>query len=262
MRPEQYRAKELVAFLKRHKIATLDQLKKALGDPAERTVFRKLEAMSYLSSYSHRGKYYTLQGIAKFDAEGLWSCRSVWFSRFGNLIETVQAFVERSEAGYRAGELKAGLGVETKHTLVGLTRRNDLEREKIHGSYVYFSTKQSQRRRQRKKRQHRETKPLATVVVANPNLASDEAKAAILLFISSLDEHQRRLYAGLESLKMGYGGDEHIAQLFGMDPHTVARGRQELVEGDWDRSRLRAPGGGRPWVKKKLRKSSRPSKGS
>jgi len=54
MRTEQYRTKELAAFLRRHKIATLDQLKKVLGDPTERTVFRKLEAMSYLSS--HRDK--------------------------------------------------------------------------------------------------------------------------------------------------------------------------------------------------------------
>ena len=171
----------------------------------------------------------------------------------------MRAFVERSEAGYSAAELKEVLGVETKHVLVGLIRSADLEREKVHGSYVYFSTEESQRRRQRKKRQKRGKMQLATVVVTNPDLASDEAKAAILLFLSTLDEHQRRLYAGLESLKLGYGGDEHIAQLFGMDPHTVARGRQELLEGDCDRSKLRASGGGRPSVKKKPPKSSKRS---
>ena len=61
-----------------------------------------------------------------------------------------------------------------------------------------------------------------------------------------LDERQRRLYAGLESLKLGHGGDAHIASLLGLDPHTVARGGQELLRGDLPRGRLRAPGGGRP----------------
>ena len=85
--------------------------------------------------------------------------------------------------------------------------------------------------------------------------AETEAKAAVLLFISSLDEQQRRLYAGLESLKLGYGGDNYIAELFGLDPHTVARGRCELVEGDWNTERLRTDGGGRQSVEKKRRKS-------
>jgi len=59
------------------------------------------------------------------------------------------------------------------------------------------------------------------------------------------------LYAGLESLKLGHGGDAHIASLLGLDPHTVARGRQELLRGDLAHGRLRAPGGGRLQQEKK-----------
>ena len=50
------------------------------------SVFRKLRELAYSSSYSHRGKYYTLDEIARFDAMGLWSFRSVWFSRHGTLL--------------------------------------------------------------------------------------------------------------------------------------------------------------------------------
>jgi len=53
-------------------------------------------------------------------------------------------------------------------------------------------------------------------------------KAGIILLYSLLDEKQRRLYAGLEALKLGRGGDRRIAGLLGLDPHTVAKGRQEL----------------------------------
>jgi len=44
-------------------------------------------------------------------------------------------------------------------------------------------------------------------------------KAAIILFYSLLDEQQRRLYAGLESMKLGHGGDSVLAEVLGLDPH-------------------------------------------
>ena len=165
----------------------------ALGKPKERTVFRKLKLLDYLSCYSHRGKYYTLQSIAKFNADGLWSHRTVRFSRFGNLLDTTKAFVDHSEAGYTAVELDKALHVETRRSLVQLVRAEQLRREKLQGSYVYFALEARKHRSQRKRRQQLERKPLATVVVANPDLAEDEAKAVVLLFISTLDERQRRL---------------------------------------------------------------------
>ena len=63
----------LEKFLEHHRIATFDQLKTALGNPARCTIFRKLAELEYLSSYSHRGKYYTLRSIARFSAMGLWN---------------------------------------------------------------------------------------------------------------------------------------------------------------------------------------------
>ncbi|MDF1592995.1 MAG: hypothetical protein P1P89_15875, partial [Desulfobacterales bacterium] len=93
MNTPKYHLQALIQFFDRHKVATLDELRQALGNPARCTVFRKLFDLQYLSSYSHRGKYYTLQSIARFSEQGLWSFRSVWFSRFGNLLQTCQAFV-------------------------------------------------------------------------------------------------------------------------------------------------------------------------
>ena len=255
MRTEQYLTKELGTYFKYHKIATLSQLQSALGNPNERTVFRKLKSLDYLSSYSHRGMYYTMQSIAKFNAEDLWSHQTVWFSRFGSLLETAKAFIERSEAGYSAAELRDALHVETKHCLLSLNRAGKLRREKLQGCYIYFCSETKKHNSQRNARLQSKQKSLATILVANADLAQDEAKAVILLFLSTLNERQRRLYAGLESLKLGYGGDSYIAALFGMDPHTVARGRRDLEKGNWDTSRLRAKGGGRSLVEKKRLKS-------
>jgi len=255
MNSTRYHLKALQKFLDHHKIATLDQVKAALGDPARCTVFRKLKELEYLSSYSHRGKYYTLRSIAQFNTQGLWNWRSVWFSRFGNLLDTAEAFIQGSEAGYTATELKDVLHVKTKHALTQLSRSGRIQREQFDSVYVYLSRESHVANRQRKARKVHLKRSSASLIVLNPNLAAEEAKATIVLFCSMLDERQRRLYAGLESLKLGHGGDAHIASLLGMDPHTVARGRQELISGDLSHDRVRAAGGGRLSQEKKSPKS-------
>jgi hypothetical protein len=85
-------------------------------------------------------------------------------------------------------------------------------------------------------------------------LLPDEFKAGIILFFSLLDEKQRRLYAGLEAAKLGHGGDIKIAELLGLAPQTVSKGRQELFTDSVDRSNIRKPGGGRKRVEKKFLK--------
>jgi hypothetical protein len=82
-----------------------------------------------------------------------------------------------------------------------------------------------------------------------------------VLFISLLDEQQRRHFAGLEALRLGWGGDRAVAAATGLDPHTIAKGRQALLAHDVLVDRRRRPGGGRKPVEKKRRRSSPPSSG-
>ena len=71
MRPLCFHSDVLRALLLRKKIATLDELKLALGSSVTVTVFRKLKTLDYLTSYSHRGRYYTLREISDFGVQGL-----------------------------------------------------------------------------------------------------------------------------------------------------------------------------------------------
>src|SRR3972149_449275 len=120
MRTETFRAESLIALFRRRRIATMEQMKAALGKTVDMTVFRKLRELPYSSSYSHRGRFYTLEGLAKFDERGLWMYRGVQFSRFGSLIDTVEQFVTRSDRGFLALELGAELQVQTKEPLLKL----------------------------------------------------------------------------------------------------------------------------------------------
>jgi hypothetical protein len=171
------------------------------------------------------------------------------------LLQTAEALVARSEAGYSAAELKDILHIKTKHALAQLVRCGLLQRKQFDSVYVYLSVENAVARKQKKARKVRLKESFASIIVTNPNLAVEEAKAIVVLFCSMLDERQRRLYAGLESLKLGHGGDTYIASLLGMDTHTVARGRQELISGDLNSKRVRAAGGGRILQEKKRPKS-------
>ena len=79
------------------------------------------------------------------------------------------------------------------------------------------------------------------------------------VFLSRLNEQQRRWYAGLESKKMGHGGDSMVALITGMDVETIRRGRRELDEDLESRptERTREEGGGQPAVEKKTHRSRR-----
>jgi hypothetical protein len=116
--------------------------------------------------------------------------------------------------------------------------------------FLYSSQDAAVRRRQALTRQALSEIPGS----ASADVSPEELKASLVLFSSLLDERQRRLYAGLESLKFGRGGDQKLAELLQLDAHTVARGRKELLaqQVQWDR--VRKPGGGRKPVEKKRRK--------
>jgi hypothetical protein len=66
------------------------------------------------------------------------------------------------------------------------------------------------------------------------------------LFLSRLNEQQRRWYVALESKKIGHGGDKLLSQITGMHVATIRRGRRELdsfLEGrPVDRIRLQKNG--------------------
>jgi hypothetical protein len=250
MKTEVFGTSELQEFLKRNRIGTLPELKHAMGTSATMTVFRKLKVLNYLTSYSDRGKYYTLRNIPEFDDSGLWTYRQTWFSKYGNLRETVQALVENGQGGWTAQELENQVHVETKQPLLNLVRLQQLVREKIGGVYVYFSGEKALHQRQRLHRQAWAT------TVGEDMFSTPEIKAAIILFYSLLNEKQRRLYAGLESLRQGHGGDRALAALLDIDSHTVAKGRCELFGGNVSRDRVRNQGGGRKAVEKKRPKSS------
>lgn len=141
MRTESFQADDLARALRRSRIATMPELKKALGTEMDVTVFRKLKQLAYRTSYSHRGAYSALDETTHFDQDGLWSFQSVWCSRWGTLLDIVEAFVEDSAADCFVEELDNLLHAGTKEPLLKLVQQERSTRQPVGGLFLYCSAK-------------------------------------------------------------------------------------------------------------------------
>ena len=248
------RDQALLVFLTKEKVATMQALKEMVGTDADISIYRALKRLSYRTSYSHGGRYYALSKVVRFDDDGLWSAHSVWFSKHGTLSKTLEKLIDASEMGCFAEELESRLHVGVRESLLRLVKQERVQRERISRSYLYVSKNSSIRRRQLAAYLAKEGAACGLGLLG-PQVVSEEVKAAIVLFAALLDEKQRRLFAGLETIVLGRNAETWIADILGVHRQTVAKGRRELLNGDIDFERVRKKGAGRPLLEKKRRRS-------
>lgn len=248
MRPVVYVAQRLREAFETAKVMTMEMILEVLGRPTRMTAFRKLTALDYRASYSHGGRYYTLNELADYGEQGLWTFDEAHFSMHGSLLDTLEHLVGVSAEGYFARELHALVHVPVHNALAQLHRAGRLNREQLGGEFLYVSTLNAQTQLQRREQR---LMPSSAEPSPDPDQAFGCVTAQQLhTLLDALNEKQRRLYLGLESMKLGHGGDIRIARLSGVDVKTIARGRAELQVGHIDTDRIRAVGAGRPSVKK------------
>jgi len=253
MRTVAYTEERLKKAFQTAKVLTLDMIREALGGPTRMTAFRKLGALDYQSSYSHGGRYYTLNQIAEFDEHGLWTYDgAVHFSMAGSLLDTLDYLVRVSPEGYFARELQALVEVRVHNALAKLHTDKRLGREELNGEYLYVSTQVAERQLQRREQQIiREQADLQGFPATADAFMSSAVQERLQVLLSALNEKQRRLYLGFESIKRGRGGDAYMARISGVNVKTIARGRADLEAGDIEMDRIRQAGAGRPPVKKR-----------
>lgn len=134
------------------------------------TARRRLREWRALTSYNKNGRYYALPDVPEFDAEGLWRWRGVFFSRHGNLRQTVVELVARSQAGLDSGELGSLLGLDPRSFLSGVAAQARITREKTRGRFVHYSDErcvcaEQRRRRERMEGRGRQPTPYEAVAI-------------------------------------------------------------------------------------------------
>lgn len=160
----------LAALFAREPVVDLKALLETLETSSRMSVFRRLSPMGYLSSYSHAGRYYTLESSPEFNRDGLWQRQGVLFSRHGTLKETTCHLVESADDGRTHQELRDRLRLRVQNALLELVHEKRIRRESFEAVYLYLSADVERARAQRSKRQERreatvEVEPLLVVEI-------------------------------------------------------------------------------------------------
>ncbi|MBW6536133.1 MAG: hypothetical protein K0B11_14085 [Mariniphaga sp.] len=128
----------LKAIYGREKVMTIKELIKGMM-LSEITVRRRLKKSGAFTSYNKNGKYYTLPHIPVFDSYGLWNYKEIRFSKHGNMHQTIIQLVNQSRCGLHAGVIGELIGYPPHSLLNKLCAKSLINREKLHGRYIYFS---------------------------------------------------------------------------------------------------------------------------
>jgi len=114
-----------------------------LVDSSIHTARRRLKEWRAHTSYNQNGRYYTLPDVPAFDGDGLWHWRGVFFSRYGNLKQTVVELIRHSSSGVDAGEIGSLLGLDPRSFLSLFADHPQIKREKAQGRFVYYCADRS-----------------------------------------------------------------------------------------------------------------------
>jgi len=128
--PQQAQA-ALRRLFQKHPVADLSTLFRTLQTSCRMSVFHRLKALGYFSSYTHAGRYYTLRDIPPFDSRGLWRLGSIGFSRLRTLKASVAELVRSSPDGQTHRELELLFGVPVFNTILHLLRTKAIRREPL-----------------------------------------------------------------------------------------------------------------------------------
>ena len=135
-------------LLRRKQSLDFASIQKVVGGRSRRSLFRDLDSLGYLTSYTHAGRYYTLSDIPQFDEHGLWFYKGIGFSRAGTLKNTLVELIGAAEAGYTHHELRALMHIRVHNTLLALVHDKRVNREHIEKLYVYVSAQRERAQEQ------------------------------------------------------------------------------------------------------------------
>ena len=182
----------------------IGELAEALGC-AVISVRRLLKQVGYFHSYTHNGKFYTLESVPRFNPEGIWRHRGIGFSKQGSLIATLIYLIGRSRAGLSAKELAEKLEHPCHALLTNLYKNGQLDRIKVAGQFRYLGVEPRLNHRQRAQAQAARppTPPAALSTQAALLVLVEHVKNPSLSFeqIASCVQKHRQMAVAPESIR-------------------------------------------------------------
>lgn len=132
------RLKNVFRFLEDSKVFTLDKLLSLLSCSTP-TARLKLKQWKAYTSYNKNSRYYALPTVACFDENGMWHYENIFFSKYGNLRNTVIHLINNSSSGLSGKEIGDFVRLPVRSFLHHFRNIAGIQREKREGVYIYFS---------------------------------------------------------------------------------------------------------------------------
>jgi len=207
----------IMRSFKKQKIVTIDQLASWLSCSIV-TARRRLKAWRAYTSYNRNGRYYTLPEIAQFDDVGLWWHQGAFFSKHGNLKQTLVYLVTHSEHGLSGAELGEILGLHPRSFLSHFRDHPAIYRENMMGRWIWFTADPGIREQQMQAR-------LAEGVARESRMPSDMEAVMILVDLidhpqSDVEQIARRLKS--KDIDIGVTAIRQLLDHHGLLKKTVA----------------------------------------
>jgi hypothetical protein len=171
--PEKIRDAQRV--LNNRKVFAFEELLTLLGCSIRSALLKLRQWRSY-NSYNQNGRYYALPTVPRFDENGLWRFGNVYFSRHGNLTDTVVYLISESTSGLTGKQLGDTLGLSPGSFVHHFRNTPGIRREKHAGVYVYFSDNEQRYTQQVQER-------TAFVAMARPSISEGDAIAILVALI-------------------------------------------------------------------------------
>lgn len=130
--------KSVFNFLEDIKVFTLDQLISSLKCSMP-TARLKLKFWQAYTSYNQNSRYYTLPTVPCFNENGLWFYKNIFFSKYGNLRNTVVHLINNSPLGLTGNEIGALINLSPRSFLHHFQDVAGIQRQKVEGVYAYYS---------------------------------------------------------------------------------------------------------------------------
>lgn len=170
-------------LFRRTPVVELEALCRALKTRTYMSVLRRLTLLGHLTSYTHRGRYYTLRKIPQFNEFGLWYHGNVGFCWGGTLKAAVQELVEKSTAGRTHQDLQDLLHVRAHDELLDHVRAGRLDRKLLDDKrWLYLSADSSRAAKQWARRQ---TQKKRAAVLVGPLTAAMTVEVLVEVLQSS-----------------------------------------------------------------------------
>lgn len=194
-------------LLQSKKVMSLKQIRHEIPDRPRSSLFRDLNKIELLTSYSHTGQHHALKSMVKFNPNGLWAYKEIYFSKYGTLKNTLVHIVSISQTGMTQKELKTLLCIQVQNTLTHLVKANLLQRRTSADQvFIYLSPDDSIAEAQWQKRlklninESSMTLPSESIIIdilleiiRDPDCIIDEDKLSANLKQRRIDVHRNQL---------------------------------------------------------------------